>query len=140
MRIWFIFLFLRAVVNIPIQTPLIFRHDCYFVRWSSHRWVVDNRAILQYAQARRICQLKNQINFWNRLTCLNKHLIFLRSLKEPFGGNSVKIFDSRAFGLFKTVPGCRGFANDDFISSKVIRTQTEQFLYWFSWTLNFFAP
>ena len=25
---------------------------------------VDNRAILWYAQARRICPLKNQINFW----------------------------------------------------------------------------
>ena len=30
--------------------------------------------------------------------------------------------------------------NDDSISSKVIRTQTEQFLELFSRTLNFFAP
>ena len=30
--------------------------------------------------------------------------------------------------------------NDDSISSKVIQTQTEQFLELFSWTLNFFAP
>ena len=31
--------------------------------------------------------------FWNRLTLLNKILIFLRSLEEPFSGNSVKISD-----------------------------------------------
>ena len=37
MGIWLIFLFLKAVVNIPIQTLLI-RHDCYFVRWSSLSW------------------------------------------------------------------------------------------------------
>ena len=28
--------FLRAVVNIPIQT--LFRHDAYYARWSSHSW------------------------------------------------------------------------------------------------------
>ena len=32
-------------------------------------------------------------NFWNRLTLPNKILIFLRSLEEPFSGNSVKISD-----------------------------------------------
>ena len=37
MGIWLIFLFLKAVVNILIQTLLI-RHDCYFVRWSSLSW------------------------------------------------------------------------------------------------------
>ena len=31
------FLFLRAVVNIPIQI-LIILHDSYFARWSSHSW------------------------------------------------------------------------------------------------------
>ena len=36
-----------------------------------------------------------QIYFWNRLTFLNKHLIFLRSLKEPFRGKSAKISDFR---------------------------------------------
>ena len=36
-----------------------------------------------------------QIYFWNRLKFLNKHLIFLRSLKEPFRGKSVKISDFR---------------------------------------------
>ena len=30
--------------------------------------------------------------------------------------------------------------NNNSISSKVIRTQTEQFLELFSWTLNFFVP
>lgn len=36
--------------------------------------------------------------FWNPSTFLNKHLIFLSSLKEIFGGNPVKISDCRAFG------------------------------------------
>ena len=46
------------------------------------------------------------------MTFLNKHLMFLRSLKEPFGGNSVKISDCRAFScLFETVPGCRAFSH-----------------------------
>ena len=45
----------------------------------------DNRAILKYAPAQRICPLKKtNLVFWNRLTFLNKHLIFLRSLKECF--------------------------------------------------------
>ena len=55
---------------------------------------------------------KKQINCWDGLTFLNKHLMFLRSLKEPFGGNSVKISDCRAFScLFETVPGCRAFSH-----------------------------
>ena len=28
----YFFKFVRAVVNIPIQTLVIFRHDCYFAR------------------------------------------------------------------------------------------------------------
>ena len=51
------------------------------------------------------------MNFWNRLTFLNKHLILLRCLKEPFGGSWVKIFDCRVFNLFETVPGCRAFSH-----------------------------
>ena len=34
-----------------------------------------------------------------RASILNQHLIFLRSLKEPFGGNSVEITDCRASSL-----------------------------------------
>ena len=45
---------------------------------------IDNRATSWCAQARRICLLKDQVNFWNRLTFLSKHLMFLRSLKEPW--------------------------------------------------------
>ena len=33
------------------------------------------------------------------MTFVNKHLIFLKSLKEPSGGNCVKIFECRAFSL-----------------------------------------
>ena len=39
----------------------------------------------------------------------NKHLIFLRSLKAPFHGKSVKISDYRAFSLSETVRGWRAF-------------------------------
>lgn len=46
-----------------------------------------------------------------RVSILNQHLIFLRSLKEPFGGNSVDITDCRASSLLKTVPGCRALSN-----------------------------
>ena len=45
---------------------------------------VDNRAILKYAQARRICPPKSQINIWNRLTFLNQHLIFSRNFGRTF--------------------------------------------------------
>ena len=34
------------------------------------------------------------------LTFLNKHLIILTSLKEPVGGNSLKISDCQTFHLF----------------------------------------
>ena len=64
---------------------------------------VNNHAILQYAQAQNIYPLEQQTNFWNGLTFLNKHLIFSRSLKEPFG----KISDCRAFSLFETMPSCQ---------------------------------
>ena len=40
------------------------------------------------------------------MTFLNKRLIFFRSLKEPFGRNSVNISGCRAFCLFETVPSC----------------------------------
>ena len=43
----------------------------------------------------RSASTTEQIYFWNRLKFLNKHLIFLRSLKEPFRGKSVKISDFR---------------------------------------------
>ena len=46
----------------------------------------------------------------NRLTFLKKHLIFLKSLKEPLGGNCVKMFDCRAFSLFETVHSCWAFS------------------------------
>ena len=36
------------------------------------------------------------IRFWNCLTFLDKDQIFLRSLEEPYSGNSVKSFDCRA--------------------------------------------
>ena len=45
---------------------------------------VDNRAKLQYVQARRIYPPKKQINFCNCFIFLNKHLILLRSLRELF--------------------------------------------------------
>ena len=50
-----------------------------------------------------------------RASILNQHLIFLRSLKEPFGENSVEITDCRASSLLKTVPGCRALRLEQFI-------------------------
>ena len=70
---------------------------------------LDNRAMIWCAQARRVCPLKNQCNVWNRLTFVNKHFIFSRSLKEPSSGNCVKIFDCRVFGQFETLPSCWAF-------------------------------
>ena len=46
--------------------------------------------ILWYAQVQIFRQLKNQHGFWNRLIFLKTLLILSRSLKEHFGGNSVK--------------------------------------------------
>ena len=43
----------------------------------------------------------------------------LRSLKEPFGCNSVKISDCQAFSLFETVPGCRAFGHSEIKGNKL---------------------
>ena len=59
---------------------------------------------ISYAQARRIYPLKKPINFWNRFTFLNKHLILFRSLKEPFSGILMNISNCRAFSPFETMP------------------------------------
>ena len=61
----------------------------------------------------KLSLLKKQIKVWNRFTSLIKHVIFLRSLKERFGGNSVKISDCRSFSLIETVPGCRAFSRSE---------------------------
>ena len=69
----------------------------------------DNRVIiLCCAQARIICPLKDQVNFWNRLTFLSKHLIFLQSV------DSVKNSYCRSFRLLETVSGCRAFSHSVF--------------------------
>ena len=54
--------------------------------------------------------LKSQLDCWNRSKFLSKNLIFLKSLKQPSGGNSVKISDCRAISVFDTMPGCRAFS------------------------------
>ena len=72
---------------------------------------VENRAILKYAQARRICSLKKKVNFWNRLTFLNKHLLFLRSLKGPFGGNSVKLLTAGHLVYLRPYPAATTSTN-----------------------------
>ena len=61
----------------------------------------------------KLSLLKKQIKVWNRFTFLIKHLIFLRSLKEGFGGNSVKISDCGPFSQIETVPGCRAFSRSE---------------------------
>ena len=61
--------------------------------------------MLSFSLARRICPPKNQVNIWNRLIFLNRHLILLRGFKEPFSGTLEKISDCRVFRLFETVPG-----------------------------------
>lgn len=52
-------------------------------------------SLCSYSTTVRYCSM---YKFWNPSTFLNKHLIFLRSLKEIFGGNPVKISDCRALG------------------------------------------
>ena len=61
--------------------------------------------MLLFSLARRICPLKNQVNFWSRLTFLDKYLIIFRGFKEPFSGTLEKISDRRAFRILETVPG-----------------------------------
>ena len=61
--------------------------------------------MLSFSLARRICPPKNQVNIWNRLIFLNRHLILLRGFKEPFSGTLEKISDCRVSRLFETVPG-----------------------------------
>ena len=61
----------------------------------------------------KLSLLKKQIKVWNRFTFLIKHLIFLRSLKERFGWNSVKISDCGPFSQIETVPGCRAFSRSE---------------------------
>ena len=34
---------------------------------------IEGALMLSFSLARRICLLKNYVNFWNRLTFLNKH-------------------------------------------------------------------
>ena len=76
----------------------------------------DNRVIILWcAQARIICSLKDQVNFWNRLTFLSKHLIFLQSLKKlNLCVDSVKNSYCRSFRLLETVSGCRAFSHSVF--------------------------
>ena len=76
----------------------------------------DNRVIILWcAQARIICPLKDQVNFWNRLTFLSEHLIFLQSLKKlNLGVDSVKNSYCQSFRLLETVSGCRTFSHSVF--------------------------
>ena len=71
------------------------------------------------AQAQSICLLKQQVNIWNCLPFLNKHLI---SLKGPFSSNSVKISDCPAFTWFETMPGCRTFSH--YVKKKLLTSKT----------------
>ena len=73
-------------------------------------WTLQYRATTeQYCSVHQPRELKNQFNVWNRLTFVNKHFIFSRSLKEPSSGNCVKTFDCRVFGQFETLPSCWAF-------------------------------
>ena len=57
-------------------------------------WTTTWRCLeIIYTQTRRTCHLKKQINFWNLMTFLNRFLVFLGNLKEPFGRNPTKISD-----------------------------------------------
>ena len=94
-----------SIKNVPSLSP--FETEPYSMVRSVEFQSVDNRAILYYAQARRIHPLNKQINFWNRFTFLNKHLIFLNSLKESFSGILVNISNCRAFSPFEIVSGSR---------------------------------
>ena len=59
--------------------------------------------MLLFLLARIIFPLKNQVNFWSRLTFLDKYLISFRGFKEQFSGTLEKISDRRAFRIFETV-------------------------------------
>ena len=65
---------------------------------------VENIEISLYAQARQSLLLLTQGNIYNRLRFLNKYLMFLGELNEPFRESWAK-FLTEIF--LKTVPGCR---------------------------------
>ena len=58
----------------------------------AYTWNREKQMFVALGKEFDMCPLKNQINFLNRWTFPSKHLIFLKSLKEPFGGNCVKNF------------------------------------------------
>ena len=60
-----------------------------------------------YAEARQSLLLLTQGNIYNRLTFLNKYIMFLEELNELFREKLVKISDCRVSSFLKTVPGCR---------------------------------
>ena len=68
---------------------------------------VENIEISLYAQARQSLLLLTQGNIYNRLTFLNKYIMFLEELNELFREKLVKISDCRVSSFLKTVPGCR---------------------------------
>ena len=68
---------------------------------------VENIEISLYAQARQSLLLLTQGNIYNRLTFLNKYLMFLEQLNEPFRENWSKFLTAGYLVFFKTFPGCR---------------------------------
>lgn len=85
----------------------------YFSEWlflTTEHLVYSRECLAIWSQAQRICPLRQQINFWNRLTFLKSSDV-PRSSEEPFSWSSVKISGCRVFSLFETVPGCRAFSH-----------------------------
>ena len=62
-----------------------------------NRQKIERTLMLVFSLARRIYLLKNQVNFWNRMTFQTNALILLRGFKEPLSGTVEKISDCRAF-------------------------------------------
>ena len=70
---------------------------------------VENIEISLYAQARQSLLLLTQGNIYNRLTFLNKYLMFLEELNKLFRENWSKFLTAGYLVFLKTVPGSPGY-------------------------------
>ena len=100
-----------------------------------------------FATATSVHQLKNSSNNENTVKSTASWLsVWKKWCLEKGIAKEIKITSRPAYPFLRAIlrrnwkQTWLNLANDDFISSKVIRTQTEQFLELFSRTLNFFAP
>ena len=77
---------------------------------------VENIEISLYAQARQSLLLLTQGNIYNRLTFLNKYLMFLEELNEPFRENWSKFQTAGYLVFWKQFPAA-GYVDTSYIIS-----------------------